>query len=53
MIGMILWVFAFVFFCVAAVGLALPRVSFGWLGLAFFTLGFLLGGHPLTTAALH
>lgn len=31
---------AFVLLLVAAFGVSLPRVSFGWLGLAFFVLAF-------------
>jgi hypothetical protein len=34
----ILIAFAFVFFIVAALNIGHPRVSFGWLGLAFLTL---------------
>jgi hypothetical protein len=31
-------VFAFVFFVIAALGISHPRLSFGWMGLAFLTL---------------
>lgn len=45
MISLILLVLAFVLFLVAAFGVALPRVHFGWLGLAVLTLAALLGGN--------
>lgn len=38
MIHLILLVFAFVFFLLAAFNVSFPKVSFGWLGLAFLTL---------------
>lgn len=44
MLGLILMVFALVFFAVAAAGVSHPRVSFGWLGLAFWVLAILFGG---------
>lgn len=44
MLGTILLVFAFVFFMVAAARIDHPRVSLGWLGLAFWVLSILLGG---------
>ena len=44
MVGTILMVFAFVFFVVAAAGIALPRVNLGWVGLACWALSILLGG---------
>jgi hypothetical protein len=44
MVALILYVFALVFFLVAAFGVVLPRVSFGWLGAAFFTAAVLFGG---------
>lgn len=52
MIGTILLVFAFVFAVIAAIGISLPRVHFGWLAIAFWILSVLLGGaHAL--GALH
>jgi hypothetical protein len=44
MVPLILYVVALVLFAVAAFGVALPRVSFGWLGAAFFTAAVLFGG---------
>ena len=49
MITLILYVFALVCFIVAAFGVALPRVAFGWLGAAFFTAAVLFGGLPALT----
>lgn len=44
MVALICFVVALVLFIVAACGVSLPRVHFGWLGAAFFTLATLLGG---------
>ena len=44
MLETILMVFALVFFCCAAANVPYPRVSFGWLGLAFWVLAILFGG---------
>lgn len=44
MISTILLVFAFVFAVIATLGIALPRVHFGWLAIAFWILSILLGG---------
>lgn len=44
MIGTILLVFSFVFAVIATLGVAIPRVHFGWLAFAFFILSILLGG---------
>lgn len=45
MLHLILLVFAFVFFCLAAGGVNYPpRLQFGWLGAALVTLSLLLGG---------
>ena len=35
---LILLVFAFVLFVLASLNVSYPRISFGWLGLAFLTL---------------
>ena len=37
MLRMVLLIFAFVLFLVAAAGISYPKVNFGWLGLAFLT----------------
>ena len=50
MIGTILLVFAFVFAVIAALGVAIPRVHFGWLSIAFWILSILLGGAHAITA---
>ena len=44
MLGTILMVFAFVFFCLAAANVNHPRINLGWLGLAFWVLAILIGG---------
>lgn len=44
MIGTILLVFAFVFAVIATMGVAIPRIHFGWLAIAFWLLSILLGG---------
>lgn len=44
MISNILLVLAFVLFLVAAAGVTMPRVNFGWLGLASWALAVLLTG---------
>jgi hypothetical protein len=49
MLTLILYVVALVLFVVAAFGVALPRVAFGWLGCAFFTAAVLFGGLPALT----
>lgn len=41
------WMFALVLFAVAAFWNPGPRVSLGWLGAAFLTLGFLVAGVAL------
>jgi hypothetical protein len=44
-VSMLLYILAFVFLLLAALGVAVPRVSFGWLGLALWLLADkLLGG---------
>ena len=50
MVATILLVFAFVFAVIASLGIAIPRVHFGWLAVAFWILSILLGGaHALST----
>lgn len=44
MLGTILLVFAFVFAVIAAAGVSIPRIHFGWLAVAFWILSILLGG---------
>lgn len=43
MLGTILMVFSFVLFCLAAANVNHPRISLGWLGLAFWVLAILFG----------
>ena len=40
----VLMVLAFLFLVLAAVGVQIPRVSAGWIGLAFWVLAILLSG---------
>lgn len=42
MLILILQVFAFVFLVIAALGVALPRLNFGWMGLALLVLTYIL-----------
>lgn len=44
MLGIILLVFAFVLLALAAFNVGHPRVSLGWLGMAFWALSILLRG---------
>ena len=44
MLGIILLVFSFVLFSLAAANVNHPRISLGWAGLAFWVLSILLGG---------
>lgn len=53
MLATILLVFAFVFACCAAAGLALPRVHLGWLAIAFWILAVLFGGGSFHAVGLH
>jgi hypothetical protein len=41
-ISLLFLIIAFILFLLAAMGIAVPRVSLGWLGAAFATLAFLL-----------
>jgi len=50
MIGTILLVFAFVFAVIATLGVAIPRIHFGWLAISFWILSILLGGAHAITA---
>jgi hypothetical protein len=43
-IGLILMVFGFVFFCIAARGIGPPPWSLGWLGLACWILAEIIAG---------
>ena len=44
MLSIILLVFSFVLLVLASANVSHPRVSLGWLGLAFWVLSLLLGG---------
>lgn len=44
MFSIILMVFAFVFLAVAACNINPPRVSLGWLGMAFWALSIIFSG---------
>lgn len=46
MITFVLLVAALVCFLVATLGVAHPRVSFGWLGAALVTVALLMGAYP-------